>query len=187
MIKTDGTSEKRRFCKGLDNVARLASLIEDLNWLRDAPELQEMIESNDSGVLGDFSDLVSRASAILRTMVNEEADSQAPLAMFAAPLKTATLKSMNFTKSGTSNNETDQTKIQHLHDTSVNLGAVCATQKISQGGLEKRFDLLADTLADVLCRVENIEEQPLPLPLFGQPRAISKTDDGGECHSNIEF
>jgi hypothetical protein len=30
MIKTDGTSEKRRFCKGLDNVARLAARLTEV-------------------------------------------------------------------------------------------------------------------------------------------------------------
>jgi hypothetical protein len=78
-------------------------------------------------------------------------------------------------------------KIQHLDDASVDLGALCATQKISHGGFEKRFDVLADTLADVLRRVKNIEEQPLPLPLLGQPRAISKSENGGgDSHSYAE-
>lgn len=45
--------------------------------------------------------------------------------------------------------------------------------------LEKRFDDLAGKIDDLLLRVKNIESQPLPLPLAGRPRAISKREDGG--------
>jgi hypothetical protein len=34
-------------------------------------------------------------------------------------------------------------------------------------------------LADVLSRVKKIEEQPMPLPLSGRTRAVSKQEDGG--------
>ncbi|MGH6830206.1 MAG: hypothetical protein ACREDG_03525, partial [Methylocella sp.] len=184
MIKADGTSERRRFGKGLDNVARLTNLIEELDWLQNASASEETGQ-DDSGVPGELRDLAGRAAAILRTMMSEEtADlaqdgaSLAPMTMFAAPLKTAPL-----IKIGARNNEKDQARIQHLHDTTVELGAVCETQKVIRGGLEKRFDVLAEAIADVLRRVKNIEEQPLPLPLLGQPRAISKAEDaGGDAH-----
>ncbi|HUB65220.1 MAG TPA: hypothetical protein VL996_12405 [Methylocella sp.] len=188
MIKADGTSERRRFGKGMDNVARLANLIEELNWLQNASELEEISEQDDSGVPAKLSDLVARASAILRTMVSEEtgelaldSSTQTPMTIFAAPLKTASMKAENLMKFGARNSETDQARIQRLHDTSVELGAVCGSQKIAPGGgLEKRFDVLAETLADVLRRVKNIEEQPLPLPLMGKPRTISKAEDGSD-------
>jgi hypothetical protein len=190
MIKADGTRERRCFGKGMDNVARLANLIEELNWLQNASATEEMTEQDDSGVPGELSDLVARASAILRTMVSEETAelaqngaSLAPMTMFAAPLKSAPLKTPRLGKIGARNNEKDQASIQHVHDTSVELGAVCETQKVMRGRLEKRFDVLADTIADVLRRVKNIEEQPLPLPLLGQSRAISKAEDaGGDAH-----
>jgi hypothetical protein len=150
----------------------------------------ERTEQDDSGVPGELRDLVARASAILRTMVGEETAelaqdgaSLAPMTMFAAPLKAASLKTPRLSKIGARNNEEDQARVQHLHDTSVELGAVCETQKVMRGGLEKRFDVLAEAIADVLRRVKNIEEQPMPLPLLGQPRAISKAEDaGGDAH-----
>ena len=190
MIKADGTSERRQFGKGMDNVARLANLIEELDWLQNASASEEMTEQDDSGVPGELRDLVARASAILRTMVSEETAeleqngaSLPPMTMFAAPLKTAPLITPHLTKIDARNNEKDQARIQHLHDTSVELGAVCETQKVMRGSLEKRFDVLAEAIADVLRRVKNIEEQPLPLPLLGQPRAISKAEDaGGDAH-----
>jgi hypothetical protein len=194
MIKADGTKEQRRFGKGMDNVARLASLIEELNWLQTASAFEEMTEQDNSGVPGELRDLVARASGILRTMVNEEtaelaqeSASQSPITMFAAPLKTASLKTTKLLKIGARNNETDQARIQRMHDTSVELGAVCGTQIFAHGGFEKRFDVLAETLADVLRRVKNIEEQPFPLPLVGQPRAISKSEDNGDdSHAGVE-
>jgi hypothetical protein len=186
MIKADGTSERRRFGKGMDNVARLANLIDELDWLQNAVGSEEMAEQDDSGVPGELRDLVGRASAILRTMVSEETEelapngaSLAPMTMFAAPLKAASPKPPRLSKIGARNNEEDQARIQQLHDTSVELGAVCEAQKVMRGGLEKRFDVLVETIGDVLRRVKNIEEQPLPLPLLGQARAISKAEDVG--------
>ncbi len=187
MIKADGTSERRRFGKGMDNVARLASLIEELDWLQDASASEEIAGQDDSVVPGELRELVGRASAILRTMVDEETAelardgaSLAPMTMFAKPLKAAPV-----TKICVPNNAEDQARTQYLHDTSVELGAVCGTQKGMQGGLEKRFDVLAEAIADVLRRVKNIEEQPLPLPLLGKARAISKAEDaGGDAHDD---
>ncbi|MGQ0446170.1 MAG: hypothetical protein ACT4O2_13850 [Beijerinckiaceae bacterium] len=186
MIKSDGTSERRRFGKGMDDAARLANLIEELDWLQNAAASEEMTGSDESGAPGELRDLALRVSAILKTKVSEETGelaqsgaSLAPMTMFAAPRKTPPPKSPRLGKIGARNNEMDQASIQQLHDASVELGAVCEAQKAVRGGLEKRFDVLAETIADVLRRVKNIEEQPLPLPLLGQPRAISKAEDAG--------
>jgi hypothetical protein len=151
-----------------------------LDWLQTAAPL-EITEQTEAGTPEALRDLVARAAAILRTMVSEEAaairgenSSKAPMAMFAAPLKTAPVRTLNVHKMGSRNGEAELAIIQQLHDSSVELGAVCETQKMARGTLEKRFDVLAETLADVLRRVKNIEEQPLPLPFLGHPRAISR-------------
>ena len=187
MIKADGTREQRHFSKGMATIARLACLIEELNWLQNASGLEEMSEQDNSEVPSELRELVSHASAILRNMVSEETEelargdaSQAQMTMFAAPLKTSPLKARKLVKVGARNNEADRARIQHVHDTSVELGAFCSSQKISQGSLEKSFHALAETLADVLRRVKNIEEQPLPLPLMGQSRSVSKAEDGSD-------
>ena len=85
------------------------------------------------------------------------------------------------TKVGARNSEADQSRVQKLHDTAVELGAACGgAQKFAAGvGLEKKFDALVATLADVLQRVKQIESQPLPLPFAGQARAITKNEDSG--------
>ncbi len=185
MIKADGTIEKRSFGKGFEKNERLRKLIEELTWLRDDQELGETIPPDVAGVPVDTDQLLAHTLAILRTIVGKEIDKQASLTMFTAPPKSASLKSVSMLKRGLRGDDADQAKIQQLHDSTDDLGAICATQ--SQRGIEKRFDLLAETLADVLCRLKNIEEQPLPLPLLGQPRAISKADDvGDESYSGTE-
>ncbi len=87
------------------------------------------------------------------------------------------------TKLGARNSEADLARIQAMHDTSVELGASCGADpmKMNHAGhdaFEKRFDALSAMLADVLARVKTIEEQPMPLPLSGRTRAVSKNEDG---------
>lgn len=188
MIKADGTREWRRFGKGLDNVATLAGLIQELDALQNAVALEEKAERDDSTAPDKLRDLMARASAISRAMVAEETSelTQAEDASQQPPKTSATAKiltasgSARLVKTGARNSAEDQSRIQHLHDTSVELGAVCGAQKMTPGGLEKRFDALAATLADVLQRVKRIEEQPMPLPFAGIPRAIGKHEEAGD-------
>lgn len=86
-------------------------------------------------------------------------------------------------KVGARNSAADQTRIQAMHDTSVELGAECAAHKATGGGdLAKRFDRLADqlttSLADLSARLKRIEDQPQPLPFANAPRAVAKHEDG---------
>lgn len=74
----------------------------------------------------------------------------------------------------------DPDKIQALHDKCVALGATCQVPMKAQPSvdLHKQFDALSATLADILSRVKKIEAQPIPLPISGRPRAVSKQEDG---------
>lgn len=94
-------------------------------------------------------------------------------------------------KIGARNNEADQERIQHVHDTAVDLGAVCGAAKIYTVDLTKHFDVLADRLLtkldDITRRVKAIEDEPRPLPLSMQARAVGKHDDAGlEKDNRIE-
>jgi hypothetical protein len=94
-------------------------------------------------------------------------------------------------KIGARNNEADQTRIQHLHDTAVDLGAVCGAAKIYTVDLTKHFDVLADRLMtkldDMTQRLKAIEDEPRPLPFAMQARAVSKHDDASlEKDNRIE-
>ena len=186
MIKADGTREQRPFRKRMDTVARLANIIEELDWLKGTSELEEMMEQDDSAVPDKVRDLVSRATALLRVIIQEETpEIEAPaIPPTEAPPsksipKVASTKAKNLFKAGARNSAEGQARIQHMHDTSVELGAICGFEKFASSAMEKRFDIFAETLADVLRRVKNIEDQPLPLPLSGSSRLISKAEDGG--------
>ena len=88
-------------------------------------------------------------------------------------------------KVGARNSAADLTRIQAMHDTSVELGAVCDAHKALHGtadDLAKRFDRLADTLTKSLAefskRLATIESQPQPLPMTMRTRSVAKHEDG---------
>lgn len=198
MIKADGSRVLRRFGKGLDLVAQFAELVDDLNGLQSAAVVEAAKEGDGSAVPAQLKALLLQAGLILDAMSAEETselDDHAPgqpapeklTAKPAAPRPVAQVAkriavkeiAKNISKIGARNSAEDLERIQNLHDTSVELGAHCGSQKSMRGALEKRFDDLAGKIDDLLLRVKNIEQQPLPLPLAGRVRAVSKAQDGG--------
>lgn len=194
MIKVDGTRVLRKFRKGLEGVVRLSAILAQLEHLQNASALE-----SESDLPAQLQALIAQAADVLRAMIatqdedsgdedeadedesgedESEEDDETDENEDVAPEKRASAK---FRKRGARNSAADQERIQHVHDTSVELGAECAggPQKRAGGTLEKRLDILAMTLADVLKRVKNIESQPLPLPLAGRARAVSKAEDAG--------
>ncbi|MFZ1960346.1 MAG: hypothetical protein WAU63_03755 [Methylovirgula sp.] len=199
MIKADGSRVLRKFRKGLEGVVRLAAILAQLEHLQNASSLEA-----ESDLPAQLQALIAQAADVLRAMIaaqaergadeddedgdadsddeeSEEDDSDeedSDEEPEDAPEKRARAK---FRKTGARNSAADRDRIQSVHDNSVELGAECVggPQKRAGGTLEKRLDVLAATLADVLARVKNIESQPLPLPLASRVRAISKAEDAG--------
>jgi hypothetical protein len=184
MIKADGTRELRRFGKGLDALVQLTSLAEELE------DLQKEIVSEESDRDGSSAprklrDLVASVSVILRALTNQQAvepfqsdtDPSKPMAMSASSRKSAVRSGAALSKIGARDREANQNCGESVYNASVELGAECDGPKSSSGGLEKRFDRLAATLADVLQRVKQIEAQPLPLPFAGPARVVGKHED----------
>ncbi len=185
MIKADGARELRRFRKGSDAATRLQFIVDELNDLQDAGALDDGDEDDEQGA-PDVRGLIAQAAAILRTTTNGAAPEGGEAVNVAAqPMQMAAhphgRRGGALSKVGARNSQADQSRVQKMHDTAVELGAECGgAQKAMPGGaLEKKFDALAETLADVLKRVKQIESQPLPLPFAGQARAIGKQEDGG--------
>jgi len=188
MIKLDGARELRRFRKGSDAAERLQFVIDELNALQSAGALDADADGDGSDA-PDVRGLIAQAAALLGAMTNEEtpdSDDDAtsaalPMQMSAHNRRVGRRGGAALSKVGARNSEADQNRVQKLHDTAVELGAACGgAQKFAAGvGLEKKFDALAATLADVLQRVKQIESQPLPLPFAGQARAITKNEDSG--------
>jgi hypothetical protein len=188
MIKADGSRVLRKFRKGLEGVVRLSAILAELEHLQNASALE-----SESDLPAQLQALIAQAADVLRAMIaaqagpeddednsaddeesddDEDGDEESDVASEKRlPVK--------FRKTGARNSAADQDRIQSVHDTSVELGAECAAQKRAGGNLEKRLDLLSAALADILSRVKNIESQPLPLPLSGRARAVSKAEDAG--------
>jgi len=188
MIKLDGARELRRFRKGSDAAARLQFVIDELNDLQDAGALNEDA-GGDGSSAPDVRGLIAQAAALLRTMTNNDAPdadedaspAAAQMQMTAHAHEPERRDGSALSKVGARNSQADQSRVQKLHDTAVELGADCGgAQKFAPSdALEKKFDALAATLADVLQRVKQIEAQPLPLPFAGQARAVTKHEDAG--------
>ncbi|HET6376304.1 MAG TPA: hypothetical protein VFF88_09665 [Methylocella sp.] len=184
MIKADGTRERRCFAVAGESRERLESLIEELDWLKDAAESSGTDGEEGADGAGELANLAGRVSAILRTLAArpEEEEENQGTAQTEAQRSRASLRAgaaaaarpRGKAQAGTPS----RARSQLAHGAPAQLGAVLGSQKAAAGELEKRFDALAETLADVLRRVKNIEEQPLPLPFLGHARAVSKGADG---------
>jgi hypothetical protein len=103
-------------------------------------------------------------------------------------------------KSGKRNSAKDQKAIQKAHDALIEVGAICdAGNAVAEQGKEKIAGSVEDGLAkmtaerdelkktiedrimprldEIAKRVQNIEDTPLPLPLSGATRTVSKGED----------
>lgn len=186
MIKADGTREWRAFTKDYDTISRLAAILNDLEDLQSDARLDPLGEMGGADLVAQLQDLLGRAVTVLRQLVDHETSEYAGSDYASTKPDPANLQQMRISdaasalaKIGARNNAEDQSRIQAVHDTSVELGAACHSHKhVASGGLEKRFDALATKLDDLLARVKNIESQPLPLPLAGRARPVAKSEDG---------
>ena len=177
LIKGDGSRSLQGFAKGFDDIARLSNLLDELTWLQQAVALDQAAAGGSSPVPGDLKDLVAQTAAILRQMIDEAtADMAAKRHVPGRPVA----------KVGARNSAADLERIQMLHDTAVDLGATCAAHKSVTPQMEKSFDALAASVADILARVRNIEAQPQPLPLGPATRAIAKRDDAADPSVVVE-
>jgi hypothetical protein len=114
--------------KNLYDVGQLASLLATLDWLVEMAEAEAAREGDDSPVPQRFEIAVQSLGDVLVAMTAEEvgelhvnADTEPghPLAMYVRAARLA--------KAGRRNSSADQRRIQAMHDTSVELGADCAT------------------------------------------------------------
>jgi len=210
VLRHFGKSHCRDFSKGMDLVGQFAELVDELKELHCAAVVEAAKEGDGSQVPAQLKELLLEAADVLRAMTAEETgelDDHAPgmpapevIASQSASQRGLAQMAKHFpgqkhfdmSKLGARNSANDLARIQALHDTSVELGAQCGAEKMMRGGashpaLEKRFDDLNVKLDDLLKRVKNIESQPMPLPLAGRPRAVSKAEDGGlRDEANVE-
>lgn len=185
MVKADGTIETRSFGGDLATTARLTRLADELDWLQNSAHLGEFGKRYGSSAAGLLKP-AAQVSHILRVLatdgaikIADGASARPSPGTVADHPKTSSLGSRPIAKT------MERPLTQQLHDTAFELDATCDAQKFAHAPLEKRFDKLAEALEDILRRVKNIEEQPLPLPFLGHPRAISKAEEAasGNAHA----
>lgn len=180
MIKADGTSELRRFAKEAHDAENLDDLLHDLDDLADPGSA-----NSDAFSAASLRDILLRAIAALREaardMKNEpesEEDERPTSSMALSPTnKISSSKRDALTKSATERCEKDEALRLNLHHGSAEPSDAYSGQKALSNDLEKRFESLTATTNDILQRVKRIEAQPLPLPLAGRARAISKSEE----------
>ncbi|WP_297299243.1 hypothetical protein [uncultured Methylovirgula sp.] len=187
MVKADGSHEWRRFAKDASDIAQLAQILGQLEGLKGTLLLRANEDGAPADTITQLHALVQQAHAILQAMVMDEDDDSAAdedADADEAPLGLSAKRAMAlFGKAGARNSAADLDRIQHVHDTAVELGATCGAQKSAGAMLGSRLDRLDAVLDDLLKRVKNIEAQPMPLPLAGAPRAVAKNEDG---EANLE-
>lgn len=206
--------------KGLDTVARLACLIQELEWLQQSTEWERDYEHDESTVPDEIKEDIANICATLRHMVEEETqellnDEETEelgelLEMAHAPnglAKAVEIIRGNaemakvadaLAKTGARHSKADLDRVQQMHDTSVELGAMCgdadADKVVASGDLAKLAaenaalrasqDEAVTLLKTMTQRVERmgadlevIKAQPMP----GGPAQltiVSKEDEG---------
>jgi hypothetical protein len=180
MIKVDGTREMRGFEPHSDVMARLDELSENLDWLQNLLS-DDLVEVPDiARVIDDLRGLQERLVNVLRSLDSDQTisrgqpDRKSRRNLDPASRAGKAVSDAMFRDHGREHRGLPRSR----HDTIDDKNGYAPTTESTRWGIEKRFDRLAAMLADVLERVKNIEQQPLPLPISGVQRPIAKHEDG---------
>jgi hypothetical protein len=187
LIKADGTHEMHAFEQRPSLAARLEDLLGELAWLENLSSA-ELVEVPDlADVVDDLHELSACLTGALRSLQPDKEDSF-PRAHRGSRMGVDLTDRLGETGESTMPRYIDRARQQRQsrgrrgqrwHEaTDRQLDADRSVKKAIRWGLEKQFDTISTTLADVLQRVKNIEQQPLPLPLAGQRRVVAKHEDG---------
>lgn len=165
--------------KSLWDVSRLASIILDLNWLQESVQWEANSEGDGSSLPAELKNSCKTLCGILVRMTQEET---AELIGEPANVDEVALaeKVNDLKKAGARNNSTDASRIQKMHDTSVELGANCEpAEKLAKSDSEMKLEKLAH---DLLEKVDSLnkritELEAMPAPSKGALMAVGKGDD----------
>lgn len=185
MIKVDGTREMRTFESRPSVVDRLEDIrhaLESLDGLSShdldqVPDLGALIEDIHNlamrlGPIVDRMGLATHSSLPWRAIPDTSAEKVAGTGGVYGP------RFQHHDGSGLRFYSDRRESRRQYRDSAVGLDADSRADRLLKSGLEKRIDTLGLMLEDVLKRVKNIEQQPLPLPLSGRTQVISKDEDG---------
>lgn len=134
---------KRDLAKGLYDIARMAAILDDLNWLQQCLESEALWEGDNSPVPAQLKTNIGGLITTLKALVDEETAelmgddgvdvdvvemAAKPIARkaFECLVKAANEKAVDLlTKAGARHSAADAKRVQTMHDTSVDLGATC--------------------------------------------------------------
>lgn len=158
-----------RLRKGLDDVARLAHLVEELGWLQRAAEQEAETEGDGSSLPGDLAGSLADLCAVLRAMVAEETgellDDDEAAAAPETDLVAAAARLAGLAKIGARHSAAHLAKAIALQDSML--------AKLDQ--LASRFTAFA---AKYGALIEAIASQPASVPVARSAVAIAKEQDG---------
>lgn len=166
--------------KGMYLVAQLATILDNLNCLRQSSEWEEMMEGDDSAVPAELKEVVGNLSGVLRNMVAEETEELTAADETNNVILAASIDDV--VKAGARNSNADLEKIQSVHDNAVALGATCSAEKAEpsinlrkMARLEDRLTKLASENSSLKKRVDELEA--LPKPPKAILKAVGKNED----------
>lgn len=185
--KSDGATNMK---KGMWDVSCLASLVDQLNSIRERAATEASIEGDDSQMPDKLKDAVNNLAECLKDMVAEETQELTEDDDDATPTPEVinyAEKTQDIEKAGARNSKSDKESIQKMHDLSMELGADCGGADSVKSAISANDDIkkIEDLQGDIAKlsqekdelqkRVEELEN--LPEPIKGKLKAVEKADD----------
>jgi len=189
--------------KGLNDVARLTALIQELAWLQCDMAWEKEYEGDDSTIPSQLKEAIKSLFTILSSSVKEETSEIAEY-MDAMESEKEKSEQASILKAGARNSKSDIEKIQQIHDIALSLGAKSPSAIIelsdASADLEKSFkatietneeliksisaekDILKEEKESLTKRVKELEAMPIQKPVSSivNSFSISKSEEGGE-------
>lgn len=179
--------------KGMSTVARLANLVQDLEWLHQETKWEAAAEGDNSSLPQELKEDLANLCNTLKNMLAEESSelfNDEEMDVYGELLEAAHLPKgfdavakvlgeaapKALEKAGARHSKADMKKVQMMHDTAVDLGADCGmASKASQAGdlekvtkerddLQKQVKDALPVIKELSDRLKKLEDQPMPRP-----------------------
>ena len=164
--------------KGMFEVARLAGLIQELQWLQECCASEADWEGDNSPIPAELRNIILALSGTLKGMVAEE--TKELTAAKADGGSEPNPGTDTIEKAGNRNNKADQDRVQKMHDMAIELGASCGDSE----KLHKHDDVtkvqkeLTDTLEKNVQLEKRVKElEAMPQPAKAALKVVEKSDD----------
>ena len=167
--------------KDMYDVGRLAELCTSVMWLHESAAYEASREGDNSAVPSKIMSACQLLCEALKEMAVEEVDEMLAV-MDGTGAMAMAASAAGLKKKGARNSKADQSKIQTVHDHSVDLGAMCSSEKAAASGdLKKLADVESD-LAKMTGERDELQKKydelaAKPAPAKGSLKAVEKADD----------